>query len=79
MRMFFLRLGLSRMRKRESKDMIMCWKQYLEVLVKICGNCRTRRRVERVCEETSKEIETRVYHTLDQVCSIGKKHFFVGL
>lgn len=61
--------------KREvgTKNMIMCWKQYLEDLARMEGTGWTQERVKRVCAAALKEAEAGVYHTLDQVVMIGRK------
>jgi len=64
---------LPEMRDVGSKNMIMCWKQALEDLVKLGGTGWTEERVEKVCEEAFKEIDAGLYHSLDQVCIIGRK------
>jgi hypothetical protein len=51
----FLSDRLPGMGDRARENMVMCWKQYLEDLVKIGGKGRTRKRVEKVCEEAFKE------------------------
>lgn len=61
------------LREVAAKNMIMCFKQYLEDLVKVEGSSWTNERVEKVCMDAFKEVEAGVYHTLDQVCIIGRK------
>jgi SAM-dependent methyltransferase len=61
------------MRELGTRNMIMCFKQYLEDLVAIEGSGWTREKVERVCGEALREVDRGVYYTLDQVCIVGRK------
>ena len=61
------------MREMGTRNMIMCFKQYLEDLVKIQGSGWTLERVDKLCKDALEEVDAGVYHTLDQVCVIGRK------
>lgn len=67
------RLMVEGVREMGTKNMILCWRQYLEHLIEIEGSGWTRERVERLCEEALGEVDAGVYHTLDQVCIVGRK------
>lgn len=67
------KLMVEGVREMGTKNMILCWRQYLEDLVEIEGSGWTKERVEKLCEEAIREVDGGVYHTLDQVCIVGRK------
>lgn len=60
-------------RERETRNVIDCFLACLEGLVKVQGSGWTTERIESLKERAMREIEKGVYHTLDQVCIIGRR------
>ncbi|KAK3364347.1 S-adenosyl-L-methionine-dependent methyltransferase [Lasiosphaeria hispida] len=61
------------LRDKGTRNVIVCFLGCLESLVGVEGSGWTKERIERVKEEAMKEVDQGVYHTLDQVCIVGKK------
>jgi SAM-dependent methyltransferase len=60
-------------REKGTRNVIACFVGCLEALVGVDGSGWTRERIERVKEEAMREIDQGVYHTLDQVCIVGRR------
>ncbi|KAK3400284.1 S-adenosyl-L-methionine-dependent methyltransferase [Sordaria brevicollis] len=60
-------------REKATINIIECFLGCLEGLVAVDGSGWTAERIEGLKEEAMREIERGVYHTLDQVCIIGRK------
>ncbi|KAF1999722.1 hypothetical protein P154DRAFT_523048 [Amniculicola lignicola CBS 123094] len=63
----------SHARDKETRNIMACFLGCLEEVVAVEGNGWTSQRIERLKEEAMKEIDNGVYHTLDQVCIVGRK------
>ncbi|KAK3344501.1 S-adenosyl-L-methionine-dependent methyltransferase [Lasiosphaeria hispida] len=61
------------LRAKGTRNIIVCFVGCLETLVGVEGSGWTRERIERIKEKAMGEIDQGVYHTLDQVCIIGRK------
>ncbi|KAK4462849.1 S-adenosyl-L-methionine-dependent methyltransferase [Cladorrhinum samala] len=61
------------LRDKGTRNVIVCFLGCLEELVGVEGSGWTKERIENLKEEAMKEIDMGVYHTLDQVCIIGRK------
>ena len=61
------------LRDKWTRNVIVCFLGCLESLVGVEGSGWSMERIERVKEEAMREIDNGVYHTLDQVCIIGRK------
>jgi hypothetical protein len=61
------------LRDKGTRNIVECFVGCLEELVGVEGSGWTKERIERVKEAAMKEISQGVYHTLDQVCIIGRK------
>lgn len=61
------------LRDKGTRNVLSCFLGCLEELVGVEGSGWSRERIERVKEEAMREIDKGVYHTLDQVCIIGRK------
>lgn len=59
-------------REKATKNIIDYFLGCLEGLVAVDGSGWTAERIERLNEEAMREIDRGVYHTLDQVCIIGR-------
>lgn len=62
-----------RLRERGTRNIIVCFLGCLEGLVGVEGSGWSKERIERVRGDAMREIDHGVYHTLDQVCIIGRK------
>lgn len=60
-------------RDKGTRNIIACFLGCLEGLVTVDGSGWTAERIERLKEEAMREIDSGVYHTLNQVCIIGRK------
>ncbi|KAF2726554.1 hypothetical protein EJ04DRAFT_530178 [Polyplosphaeria fusca] len=60
-------------RDKATRNIMVCFLACLEGLVAVEGSGWTNERIERLREKAMKEIDEGVYHTLDQVCIIGRK------
>lgn len=63
-------------RDKGTRNIIACFLGCLEELVTMEGSVWTKSRIEKLKAEAMKEIDDGVYHTLDQVCIVGKKRVF---
>lgn len=61
-----------RLREKGTRNVLSCFLGCLEELVGVEGSEWSKERIERVNEEAMREIDKGVYHTLDQVCIIGR-------
>lgn len=61
------------LRDKSTRNAIVCFLGCLEDLVGVEGSGWSKERIERVREEAMREIDNGIYHTLDQVCIVGKK------
>ncbi|KAK1756695.1 S-adenosyl-L-methionine-dependent methyltransferase [Echria macrotheca] len=62
-----------RLRERGTRNVIVCFTGCLESLVGTEGSGWTRERIRELESEAMREIGRGVYHTLDQVCIVGRK------
>jgi hypothetical protein len=60
-------------RDRETRNIIVCFLGCLEGFVTVEDSGWTNQKIERLKEEAMREIDNGVYHTLDQVCIVGRK------
>jgi ubiquinone/menaquinone biosynthesis C-methylase UbiE len=60
-------------RDKGTRNIIACFLGCLEELVTIDRSGWTSQRIEKLKMEAAKEIDNGVYHTLDQVCMVGRK------
>jgi hypothetical protein len=63
-------------RDKGTRNIIACFLGCLEELLTIEGSGWTKSRIDKLKVEAMKEIDDGVYHTLDQVCIVGKKPVF---
>jgi hypothetical protein len=61
------------LRDKGTRNAIVCFIGCLEGLVGVEGSKWSKERIERVKEEAMREVDKGVYHTLDQVCIVGRK------
>ncbi|KAH6847219.1 S-adenosyl-L-methionine-dependent methyltransferase, partial [Chaetomium sp. MPI-CAGE-AT-0009] len=61
------------LRKKGTENVIVCFTDCLESLVGADGSEWTVERIQELKDEAFKEIEKGVYHTLDQVCVVGRR------
>lgn len=61
------------LRDKGTRNILGCFIGCLEGLVGVEGSGWSKERIERVEEEAMREIDKGVYHTLDQVCIVGRK------
>lgn len=61
------------LRDKGTRNVLSCFLGCLEELVGVEGSGWSQERIERVKEEAMREIDKGVYHTLDQVCIVGRK------
>ena len=61
------------LRESGTRNVIVCFLQCLEEFVGVEASGWSRERIERLKEEAMKEVDQGIYHTLDQVCIIGRK------
>ncbi|CAM1507986.1 Fc.00g048340.m01.CDS01 [Cosmosporella sp. VM-42] len=61
------------LRDKGTRNVISCFLGCLEELVGVEGSGWSKERIEKVKEEAMAEIDKGAYHTLDQVCIIGRK------
>ncbi|KAI1274585.1 S-adenosyl-L-methionine-dependent methyltransferase [Xylaria sp. FL0933] len=61
------------LRDKGTRNIISCYIGCLEELVEVEGSGWSKERIERLKEEAMREIDRGVYHTLDQVCIVGRK------
>jgi SAM-dependent methyltransferase len=62
-----------RIRDKGTRNALVCFVSCLQALVGVKGSGWTKQRIERLQEEAMKEVDQGVYHTLDQVCMVGRK------
>ncbi len=62
-----------RLREKGTRNIIVCFLECLKGLVSVQGSGWTEQRIEKLGEEAMSEIDEGVYHTLDQVCIVGRK------
>ncbi|KAK0640612.1 S-adenosyl-L-methionine-dependent methyltransferase [Cercophora newfieldiana] len=62
-----------RLRDKGTRNIVECFVGCLESLVGVEGSGWTTQRIERLNAEAMKEVDQGVYHTLDQVCIVGRK------
>ncbi|KAK0712508.1 hypothetical protein B0T26DRAFT_741616 [Lasiosphaeria miniovina] len=62
-----------RLRDRGTRNVIECFVGCLQSLVGVEGSGWTRERIERLNAEAMREIDAGVYHTLDQICIVGRR------
>jgi hypothetical protein len=67
------RLRDEEMREVLTRNVMTCFVGCLEEFVVVEGSGWTRERLERVMEEAMREIDNGVYHTMDDVCIVGRK------
>ncbi len=65
--------GSKGLRETGTRNVMECFLGCLEELVGVEGSGWTRERIERLRGEAEEEIKQGVYHTLDQVCMVGRK------
>ncbi|KAK0624377.1 hypothetical protein B0T14DRAFT_454628 [Immersiella caudata] len=61
------------LRDKGTRNIMDCFLGCLESLVGVQGSDWTKERIERLKADAMREIDTGVYHTLDQVCIVGRK------
>ncbi|KAI0812053.1 hypothetical protein GGR55DRAFT_640238 [Xylaria sp. FL0064] len=61
------------LRDKGTRNIVSCYIGCLEELVEVEGSGWSKERIERLREEAMREIDKGVYHTLDQVCIVGRK------
>jgi hypothetical protein len=61
------------LREKGTRNVIACFVGCLEALVGVDGSGWTKKRIEMVKEEAMREIDQGVYHTLDQICIVGRR------
>jgi ubiquinone/menaquinone biosynthesis C-methylase UbiE len=61
------------LRDKGTRNAIVCFLGCLEDLVGVEGSGWSKERIERVKEAAMREVDKGVYHTLDQVCIVGRK------
>ncbi|KAI1758443.1 S-adenosyl-L-methionine-dependent methyltransferase [Xylaria castorea] len=61
------------LREKGTRNVLSCFIGCLEELVGVEGSGWSKERIERLREEAMREIDKGVYHTLDQVCIVGRK------
>lgn len=61
------------LRDKGTRNVITCFLGCLEELVGVKGSGWSKERIEKLKEEAMREIDKGAYHTLDQVCIIGRK------
>ncbi len=62
-----------KLREIGTRNVIVCFLQCLEEFVGVEASGWSKERIERLKEEAMNEIDQGIYHTLDQVCIIGRK------
>lgn len=62
-----------KLRDKGTRNVLVCFLGCLEELVGLEESGWNRERIEKVKEEAMKEVDSGVYHTLDQVCIVGRK------
>jgi hypothetical protein len=62
-----------RLREKGTKNILSCFIGCLEEFAGVEGSGWNKERIERLKEEAMSEVDRGVYHTLDQVCIIGRK------
>ena len=62
-----------KLREKGTRNIIVCFLGCLDGLVTVEGSGWSKEKVERFKEKAMKEIDSGVYHTLDQVCIVGRK------
>lgn len=63
-----------RLRDKGTRNALICFLGCIEeTLVGVEGSGWSKEKIERLKEEAMKEVDDGVYHTLDQVCIIGRK------
>jgi hypothetical protein len=62
-----------RLRDKGTRNAIVCFIACLQDLVGVEGSGWSRERIEKLEKESMKEIDEGAYHTLDQVCIVGRK------
>ncbi|KAI1737630.1 S-adenosyl-L-methionine-dependent methyltransferase [Xylaria scruposa] len=61
------------LRDKGTRNVLSCFIGCLEELVGVEGSGWNKERIERLREEAMREVDKGVYHTLDQVCIVGRK------
>jgi hypothetical protein len=61
------------LRDKGTRNALVCFLGCLEDLVRVEGSGWSLERIERLKEEAMREVDKGVYHTLDQVCIVGRK------
>ena len=61
------------LRDKGTRNAIVCFLGSLQALVGVEGSGWSEARIERLKVEAMKEVDAGVYHTLDQVCIVGRK------
>jgi ubiquinone/menaquinone biosynthesis C-methylase UbiE len=61
------------LRDKGTRNAIVCFMGCLQTLVGVKGSGWSEERIKRLKEEAMKEVDEGVYHTLDQVCIVGRK------
>lgn len=61
------------LRDKGTRNVIICFLGCLEELVRVDGSGWSKERIETLKGEAMREIDKGAYHTLDQVCIIGRK------
>ncbi|KAI0424359.1 S-adenosyl-L-methionine-dependent methyltransferase [Xylaria sp. FL1042] len=61
------------LRDKGTRNVISCYIGCLEELVGVEGSGWSKERIKKLREEAMREIDKGVYHTLDQVCIVGRK------
>ena len=62
-----------KLRDKGTRNILDCFLGCLKELVAVDGSEWTNARIEKLKEQAMREIDNGVYHTLDQVCIIGRK------
>lgn len=61
------------LREKGTRNVIGCFVGCLEASIGVDGSAWTKKRIEMVKEEAMREIDQGVYHTLDQICIVGRR------
>jgi hypothetical protein len=61
------------LREKGTRNALVCFLGTLQALVGVDGNGWSEERIERLKVEAMKEVDEGVYHTLDQVCIVGRR------
>jgi SAM-dependent methyltransferase len=62
-----------KLRDKGTRNVLVCFLGCLEELTGVEGSGWSRERIEMVKKEAMREVDSGIYHTLDQVCIVGRK------